>query len=201
MRSVRFSFKILLLGDFERPPRIECQSITPHTALESRTKHAHSHFKLLIEESPHFAHFLVEMSGEWTKHRDETYQTDYWYNEATGESSWTEPTEAATESARAIIRAQEGGVELDASEIDGEEVGERDALLTSAAVAVLSSHPSSSKSNTLSNHHHPASGFGSGGGRQSSDIARVSLLLHADRVYADTGRCRTAVHVSAVSAV
>lgn len=105
------------------------------------------------------------MSRKWTKHRDETYKTDYWYNEATGESSWTEPAGA---SAVAATEPTGERVELSgAQEVDGE-AEEGDALLTSAALSAHTSPPSPRK------------------GVRSSDVARVSLLLHTDRVYADT---------------
>jgi len=105
------------------------------------------------------------MSRKWTKHRDENYKTDYWYNEATGESSWTEP---AGPSAAATTEPTGERVELSgAQEVYGE-AEEGDALLTSAALSAHTSPPSPSK------------------GVRSSDVARVSLLLHTDRVYADT---------------
>jgi len=113
----------------------------------------------------------------WTRHRDDTYNTDYWYNAKTGESSWTEPVGAG-----AGAEAGAGAAGAGAADVDLEsEAWETDSLLTSdsSAIAAHSSHRAGKASSST------GSGASEGGVR-SSDIEKVSLLLHVDRVYADT---------------
>ena len=91
------------------------------------------------------------MSGGWTEVFDETYQAPYWWNEATGETTWEKPAALSAPPPPAAKKAAAAPAAAATEEISAEEYEQ---LLAAAGRAPSGAKPAAAK----------AQGGGGGGG-------------------------------------